>query len=134
MEALFRSLLATLFRPIVLPPLMCVEVPKFSRLPLSLPGLGSAFNLTALGVVCGGFPFSLVVGSPEYTSQCVKLEPRSGEPVLGLFQNLRVFLATGMLLLNLPDVKTGDRLARGLGESDTGETSGLSLLFRPLST
>ena len=53
--------------------------------------------------------------------------------MFGRFQNFRVCLATGILLLNLPDMKTGDRFAKGTGESDTGETSGLLLLLRPLS-
>ena len=37
-----------------------------------------------------------------------------------------------MLLLNLLDAKTGDRFAKGLGESDTGEMSGLLRRLRPL--
>ena len=133
--ALLRSRLATRFRPmefpgIGFPALMCVEIPC----PLSRPGLGSAFNLTALGVVEGGFPFSLVVGSPEYTSQWVSFDPCSGESMLGRFQNFRVFLGIGRLLLNLPRLEMGECFIEGVEESDMGETSGLPRPLIPLSS
>ena len=68
------SLVPTLFRAIP-PPLMCVEFPKLCV--FNLPGVGSSCSFTSPGVVEGGLPFSLLVGSPEYSSHRTVVEAAS---------------------------------------------------------
>ena len=111
---------------------MWVDVPKLGE--VSLPG--SSWSLTSPGVVEGGLPLSLLVGSPEYSSHrtVAGVVSWSGDAadLSGNFQNFFVFfLGIGRLLLYLlPDVfiEDGDRLAKGFGFSvDIGEM--LMLLF-----
>ena len=54
--------------------------------------------------------------------------------MLGRFQNFRVFLGIGRLLLNLPRFEMGECFIEGVEESDIGDTSGLALPLVPLSS